>query len=258
MTKFKTIFLLLLLSIIQNTFSQELTKGEIIGKAGIQRMLCMKMAKNYMSIGANIKPQDSAKELDDAASLFNENFNDLMIYAKTKETKDAITFVGNLWTKYREKITSSPNVDQSTEIINETNNLVNACNVVVDKFLISTNSKTAILPNICGKQRLFSQKLGMLYLAKIWRIPYPNLDKDLKETIANYENGLDSLLSANENTESIITILKLQQSEWVYLKKSFDTENKSNIMPASVYNSTNLMTRNFDKATSLYEKLVLN
>ena len=258
MKKIKFTALLLCLGISLNTFSQELSKGEIIGKAGIQRMLCMKMAKNYMSIGANIKTQDSAKELDDASSLFNENFNDLMIYAKTKETKDAMTFVGNLWTKYREKISFSPNVDQSTDIINETYNLVNACNVVVERFLISTNSKTAILPNICGKQRLYAQKLGMLYLAKIWRIPYNNLDKDLKETIANYETGLESLLKADENTESINTILKLQQSEWVYIKKSFDTENKSTIMPASVYNSTNLMTRNFDKATSLYEKLVLN
>lgn len=240
------------------TYSQNLSKGEVIGKAGIQRMLCIKMAKSYMSIGAGIKTRDSAKELDDASSLFNENFNDLTIYAKTTETKDALTFVGYLWTKFREKISSTPSVDQSPSVITDSYNLMQACNVVAEKFVVSTNSKTAILPNICGKQRMFAQKLGMLYMAKYWRIPYKNLDKDLCETIANYETGLETLVKAEENTEDINTILKLQKNEWAYLKKSFDPEEKTNLLPASIFNSTNLMTRNFDKATALYEKLVMN
>ena len=258
MKNIKQAILLGLILISLSIQSQTLTKGEVIGKAGIQRMLCMKMAKNYMSIGAGIKTQDSAKELDDAASLFNENFNDLTIYAKTKETKDALNFVGNLWSKYREKITTSPSVDQSSAIITDAYNLMNACNVVAEKFVISTNSKTAVLPNICGKQRMYAQKLGMLYLAKFWRIPYNNLDKDLKETIDNYETGLESLVTADENTEDINTILNLQKSEWNFIKKSFEGDGKSALMPASIFNSTNLMTRNFDKATALYEKLVMN
>ena len=238
-------------------FAQINTRGEAINRAGMQRMYVMKMAKNYMSIGAEVKAADAAKELEEISTAFNENYNDLVMFAKVKETKDALAFAGILWGKFREKVNGTPALDDASSLITEANNLVNACNIVVDKFVANTTTKSAILPNICGRQRLLSQKLGMLYLAKYWQVPHPGLNKDMNETILNYENGLVSLINSVENTEEINSILKLQQSEWNFTKKSFDIDAEK-MSPTSVYSSTNLMTRNFDKATGMYEKLVLN
>ena len=237
--------------------AQIATRGEAINKAGSQRMLVMKMAKSYMSIGAGVKTAEATKELDEAAAQFNENYNDLVVFSKVKDTKDALSFAGVLWTKFRDDVNSTPSVDQANTIISQCNNLVNACSIVVDKFVASTVSKTAALPNVCGKQRLYSQKLAMLYLAKYWQVSYSGLNKDLAETLVNYENGLTSLLNASENTDEINTILKLQQTEWSYTKKSFDLDAEK-MSPTSVYSSANLMARNFDRATILYEKLVNN
>lgn len=238
-------------------YAQIQSRAEAINKAGSQRMLVMKMAKNYMSLGAGVKTQEAAKELDEASALFNENYNDLVVFAKFKETKDALAFAGILWNKFRNDVNSTPLMDQANNIISQANNLVNASTIVVDKYVANTNSKTAILPNVCGKQRLYSQKLAMLYLAKYWQVNYGGLNKDLSETLLNYENGLASLINSVENTEEINTILKLQQTEWSYTKKSFDINNEK-MSPTSVYSSANLMTRNFDRATALYEKLVTN
>ena len=236
--------------------SQILTYGEAINKAGKQRMLTMKMAKNYLSIGAGVRTDEAAKELEEASTLFNENYNDLVVFAKSKEAKDAINFTGVLWAKFRDEVNSTPTLEQANNIISDANNLVNACSIVVDKFVSNSNLKTAMLPNICGRQRLYSQKLAMLYLAKYWQVSRPELNKELSETLVNYENGLKYLLSAAENTDDIKTILKLQQTEWAYTKKSFEF-NSEKMSPTSVYSSANLMTKNFDRATALYEKLVV-
>ena len=58
------------------------SRGEAINKAGMQRMYAMKMAKDYMAIGAGVKVAEATKELDETSTSFNENYNDLMIYSK--------------------------------------------------------------------------------------------------------------------------------------------------------------------------------
>ena len=116
-------------------------------------------------------------------------------------------------------------------------------------------AKVAVLPNVCGKQRMYSQRLGMLYIAKYWQVAFPTINKDLAETGANYENGLTSLLQYTENTDEINTILRLQKAEREFTKKFFEPP-VDHMAPTMVYSSTNLMTRNFETATTLYAKLV--
>jgi hypothetical protein len=97
----------------------------------------------------------------------------------------------------------------------------------------------------------------MLYLAKFWQVNYPSLNKDMNEALLAYDTGLASLINSVENTEEINTLLKLQQTEWNFTKKSFDIDTEK-LSPTSVFSSTNLMTKNFDRATVMYEKLVGN
>ncbi len=237
--------------------AQTITVASAINKAGKQRMLCQRIAKDYLAIGSDVKAEEAMKELDEASSTFNENYNDLMQFAKNKETKDALEFVGTLWSKFRLKALGTPNPDDAATIMNDANTLTAACNVVVDKIVASSGLKTAVLPNICGKERMFSQKLAVLYLANYWKVPYGNLNKELSETMSNYELNLNMLISSATNTDEINTILKLQREEWTFLKKSFDL-NTENVMPGSVFSSTNLMMKNFERATVMYEKLVTN
>ena len=235
--------------------AQITSRGEAINKAGKQRLYAIKMAKNYMAIGAGIKVEDAAKELEETSATFNENYNDLMVYAKTKDLQDALALAGTLWTKFREKVNETPTIESATSVILEAYGLFTASNVVVDKMVTSGGGKIATLQNICGKQRALSQKLAMLYLAKSWQVPYSSLGKDMNEAFASFDTSLNVLVSAPENTPEINTILKLQQSEWNFTKKSFDVDAEK-LMPTSVYSSANLMTRNFDRATALYEKMV--
>ena len=254
----KNLFKITLVSCIlfvATSIAQITNRDEAINKAGKQRILVMKMAKSYMAIGAGVKAADAKQELYEASMLFNENINDLNIFIEFKETNEALTAAGVLWTKFRADVNSNPSLDMAPSIMLQANNLVIACNVVVDKYVANIGVKIAVLPNVCAKQRLYAQKIGMLYLAKFWDVKSPTLKRDLNETLANYETSLTSLLQYAENTEEINTILKLQQSEWNFTKKSFNADAEQ-MAPVLVYSSANLMTHNFDTATVLYAKLI--
>lgn len=235
--------------------AQTISVGTAINKAGKQRMLCFKIAKNYLSIGSGVKTEESLREIDDAASTFNENYSDLMIFIKDKETKIVMEEIGKIWTKFRLKVLNTPEENDASALISEANALAGMCNIVVDKVVANSGLKAAVLPNICGKERMLSQKMAMYFMASYWKIPYAGLNKELADTIASFEINLNMLLTSTSNTDEINTILKLQKDEWTFLKKSYDLTAESQ-MPSSVLSSSNLMLKNFDRATGLYEKLL--
>jgi hypothetical protein len=235
--------------------AQSISTGSAINKAGKQRTLAIRMAKDFIAIGSGVKVEEASKELDESASTFNENLRDLLIYSKNKETTDALNFVSTLWAKFRVNVMVAPEVETVDKIIVEANNLMNACNIVVDKIIATSGSKAAVLPNLCGKQRLYSQKIAMLFFAEKWGVSYKTLNKDFDDTVAAYETGLNALVNIPENTDEINAILKFQLSEWAFLKKSFELK-AGTTMTASIFSSTNIIFKDFDRATLLYEKIV--
>jgi hypothetical protein len=252
--KIKIVLLFLSLSsFISN--AQITSLGNAINKAGKQRMLSQRMAKNYLAIGAGVKVEDALKELDESATTFNENYNDLMIYVKDKNSKEALEKVRVLWTEYRSKILSQPTIKNSALVVSEANNLTAACNNVVTEIVNNSNVKTAVLPNICGKQRMLSQKLAMLYMVNFLKLDYPNLEKEIAEARESFETNLEMLLRSDYNTDEIKSILRLQKDEWQFLKKAYDLKS-NNTVPSYVLSSANLMTKNFDRTTFLYESIV--
>lgn len=251
---FKTLLFFLFFT-MNCAIAQTISTGAAINRAGKQRSLVIKMAKDYVAIGSGVKVETAMQELDEAASTFNENLRDLQIYSKNKETTDAINFTGVLWAKFRINVMQTPDVDSAEKIMNEANYLVNACNIVVDKIVLASGLKTAVLPNMCGKQRSYAQKLALLFFADKWQVPYKNIDKEIQENIVAFENGLTALANSPENTDEINAILKFQQSEWAFVKKSFENK-EGTAMLGSIFSSTNMMLKDFDRAVTLYEKLV--
>jgi hypothetical protein len=254
----KTIPTLLLILIATIMNAQTISLGSAINKAGRQRALTQRMVKNYLLIGAGVRTEDALKDLDETASTFNESMHDLVVFAKTQDVKDALTVVADIWAKYRVDVTSNPEIDNANLIMVESNKLVNACNTVVEKIQAANiNTKGVKLPNICGRQRLLLQRIATLYIAKYWEVKYYDLNTEFNKTIIEFDTNLNALVAVQENTPEMITLLKFQQSEWAFLKKSFDPS-ITDLKPGSIYSSTNLMAKDFNQLTSMYENLVSN
>jgi len=235
--------------------AQTMTLRAAINKAGLQRALSQRMAKDYLLIGAGIRIEEAKADIDEVTSIFNENLHDLTLFAKAQDLKDALRMEESIWAKFRQVVTDTPDISQATTIIKNSNDLLTISEIVVQK-LQANNNKGAKLINECGRQRMYLQRIAMLYTAKYWEVPYTNTNKELSESIESFENGINILLTTSENTTEIKELLKFQKSEWDFLKKSFDDLN--NLKPASVFSSTALMAKDFNKITALYEGVSIN
>lgn len=246
--------LLIFLTCQVSSFShgQTISNSQAINKSGKQRALSQRIAKDYLMILAGIKTEEAAKDLDEYASVFNENLHDLTIYAKTKETKDLLTNISEIWRQLRLEVTEEPSSNAAIKVIEDANSLLTLANSLTEKIVTQSGLKSGTLVNMSGKQRMNIQRISVFYLAN-----YLKLSKDyssqMKETISNFESSLNNLLLATENTEEINTLLKLQQQEWAFFKKSI--MNQNNMLPASVFSSSNLMVKEFDQITKMYEEV---
>ncbi|MEO8237873.1 MAG: type IV pili methyl-accepting chemotaxis transducer N-terminal domain-containing protein [Flavobacterium sp.] len=242
------------LLVSMTTSAQTITLRAAINKAGLQRALSQRMAKDYLLIGAGIRIEEAKADMDEVTSVFNENLHDLTLFAKAQDLKDALRMEESIWAKFRQIVTDTPDISQATTIIKNANDLLTISEIVVQKLQV--NNKGAKLTNECGRQRMYLQRIAMLYTAKYWEVPYTNLNKDLSDSIEGFESGINTLLATSENTVEIKELLKFQKSEWDFLKKSFDDLN--NLKPASVFSSTALMAKDFNKITTLYETVAIN
>ena len=248
----KTLIIILCFLFTQLSFGQSLSASQAINKSGKQRAISQRIAKDYLMIVAGVKVEDATKDLDEYASIFNENIHDLTIYCKTKETKDILVTINEIWRQLRLEVSETPSADAALKVIEDANSLLVLSNALSEKIVSQSGLKSANLVNVSGKQRMYIQRASVFYLAN-----YLKLSKDytnqMKETITGFESGLTTLSTAPENTEDLNTLIKLQQQEWVFFKKSI--LNQSNMLPTSVFSSSNLMVREFDNITKMYEEI---
>jgi hypothetical protein len=253
MKKFNLIIAVVLLFSFTKISGQKMTVNTALNKAGQQRMLCERIVKDYLIIGANPKSKVAEAELDYAASIFNENFHDLTSYVKSPETISALKVVNDLWAKFRVKVFKNPDVDNCPVILADASQLVQACDDVLEKIQLDTNVEVTRLSRLCGRQRLLSQRLAKLYMVENWKVDYPKLDKEIDESINTFEYSLGLLMNYQENTPEIRTILNKQYEQWSKLKKYF--EDRTVLKADIVFTETNNIFKDFDRATTLYQKI---
>nr|WP_315196235.1 hypothetical protein [uncultured Flavobacterium sp.] len=237
--------------------SQTITLGQAINKADRQRSIAFRMAKDYLLIGSGIRAEDITEDLEGATTTFNENLHDLNIYAKSQDLKDALKLQESIWLKFRTDVFNQPESGKALDIMNAANALSNACNIVLQKIeATSSNTKAIKVFNTCGNQRSDLHRFAMLYTAKYWGTPYPDLNKELAQCQANIDNNIATLMTVPENTTEINNLLKFQLSEWMFLKKSLG--DLSNLKPGTVYSSSKLMIKDILTLSGLYEKQITN
>lgn len=238
-----------------NVNAQNTDVKAIINKAGSQRALSQKMAKDYMLIGLGIRKEESAKELDQIMATFNENLHAIIFFDKSKKAEKAINKVNEIWSDYRVHINETPNKENAVQIIKTSTELMNACNDVVAS-LIESNSQFAEslkLIGTCGSQRRNAERMTMLYVAKAWGVNY-DVSEELNATLKDFETNLDLLIKNKSNTPEIDKILEFHRVEWIFMKKAVDVT-ATVLKPEQLASSTGLVFRDFNTLTSMYEKL---
>jgi nitrate/nitrite-specific signal transduction histidine kinase len=124
-----------------------------------------------------------------------------------------------------------------------------------------TNISQAI--NISGKQRMYSQRILKDYAMVGMKNTFENPDEDLKKTIANFDDHLESLIKFNKDKQTAKELEALK-AKWSEVKKSLSIKpnkkdvDKIEIMLDELLKQADKVTQSFTKQTGKKSDEIIN
>ncbi|MBU2971808.1 type IV pili methyl-accepting chemotaxis transducer N-terminal domain-containing protein [Pseudoalteromonas sp. C2R02] len=251
-------FLIILISCFAITSFQanasKLTLEQAIDKAGLQRMLSQRIAKNYILIASRINQDKATIELDESAAQFEMNLHQLKAITNNEQSKIALKRLNIEWTHFREYALTEPKRENTPQIVNRSTNLLNLANDLVTALELSSAKKSAVLINISGRQRMLSQRLAMFYLAGFSGFNEESYHQQMRDTANEFSDALRYLIDIQENPAEIITALSDVNDQWTFYQSRFTVKRKGRYVPRVIQVITETMMQNMDDVTQLYKK----
>ena len=225
------------------------TVNDAINKAGKQRMLSQRMMKDYSMIGMNIKFGNPSQELDKSSKLFTKTLQELIAYSKDKASSEDLAKVKTLWTPLKTKLLATPEKTKVVEIFALVEALLSASNKATNSITATSKESTGEIINISGKQRMLSQRLGSLYMLKVWNVGMD--ETKLQDAIKEFSTAQEKLLSFPKNSEDIKNGLLAVNKDFMFFEILGASKSKKYI-PSLIARSSNKITKKMNDVTQLY------
>jgi len=226
--------------------------NEAIDKAGKQRMLSQKMMKDYSMIGMNMKFNDPSKQLTESVALFDTSLNELSAFIKDKESSKALADVNTLWAKIKPQLTATPDKTKALELSKMIDKLLTATNKATNAIVKSSKVSSGEIINISGRQRMLSQRLGNLYMLKVWSVGVD--DTKLQSTIKEFASAQKKLEEFPKNTDDIKSGLSDVKKDFAFFEVLGASKSKKYI-PSLIARSSNKITKKMNTVTKLYVEI---
>ncbi len=227
--------------------------AEAMNLSGMQRMLSQRIAKSYLMIGSQIRPDVANQQLDQSLAKFESNYLALSEYAPSEEIRRELQVVEGLWHEYRNLVLETPDKTGAAEVLAQSDSLLAQCEKVVRLIEAHTGSRSAQLVNRSGRQRMLSQRIAKLYLAMSWHVPVAGLEQQFNQAVSEFDTALGQLQAAEENTPAIEAALKKSGAQWAFSRAGFRLSGDSRYVPTVITTTTETLLWQMNDLTTAYE-----
>jgi len=257
------------ISQLQAQQSETILIGEVLNKAGSERMLTQRMAKLYIALYLGTDIKESKAALDAAVSLFDTRLIDLKSIKINARYTKRIERVNHLWGTYRALILSRPTKENILLLLKENNVILESCELLTNELewhasrfsskngLYQMNENVMHLENRAGRQRMLTERVLFYFLANHALIGADSkFDKELNLALDDYQINLTALMGATENTPEIDYRLILLSKEWEALSFSCHQKEKDFSNIEGVLKMGKDLLKSMEEITKSYEVLI--
>ena len=225
---------------------------QAVDQMGKQRMLSMRMLKDYVMMGMGNTYGDPKKDLEKTSAEFDEALKALKGYIKEGEIKEKVVELEKEWAKVRKVLEKKPEKSRAKEYLKMMVHLREVANDATNMLAKKDgDGKGHQVLNMSGRLRAVSQALAAVYMLKTWQME--GADEALKVPMKRFRGSMDYLLKAPETGPEMKKILDRLEKTYLF----FQVMNESGTFtPSLVAKKTDRMLRDASQLTRLYaEKL---
>lgn len=235
-----------------------------INESGRLRMLSQRMAKAYILKAMDVRPSKSQTQLDKSVTKFEQNVADLEAFAKDIQAPVAVSVslgvVQQEWAQYKELLTSANSNDSATvsSLLALSDRTLMACEELVTQLEQVSQSTSARLVNVSGRQRMLSQRIAKFYSAISITLDQDSYMADLNLAVEEFEEALALLIKSQDNTHFVNHKLKKVQTQWKFSKQGFLQLEKGASTPLVISMTTETILKQMNDITALYQEIDSN
>tara|TARA_R110001583_G_scaffold988_11_gene8531 strand:- start:7971 stop:8744 length:774 start_codon:yes stop_codon:yes gene_type:complete len=218
-------------------------------------MLSQRMDKDYMAIGAGIRPDEAMKDLDESIATFEARFQTLLEYSENNASGKSIQAIGTAWEHYRNNIISPPSQAKAISIIKESEELLAICDSAVAFIAHQSNSPIAQLIEVSEHGTTLTQKIAKYYFALYWNVDGKTLKQDFDKSVKEFDDSLNSLTTSSSNTTEISAALAKVKSQWQFSNSGFKLDEQGHFVPTVISVTSESIFNKMSAVAIMYEKL---
>jgi hypothetical protein len=185
-------------------------------------------------------------------AVFEKNHLALLEYAPSETIRAELGRTDELWQHYRALALSRPDKPRAVELLGLSDQLLAQCEKVVQLIERHTGSSSAWLVNRSGRQRMLSQRIAKLYLARSWHLPVEGLDAQFEQAVDEFGRALGELQGAGQNTREISAALSKADAQWQYSRAGFRLSAEGRYVPTVIAVTTETLLGQMQELTVAY------
>jgi hypothetical protein len=225
--------------------------SKLMDIAGKQRMLSQRIAKDYIYVGKRVATSKADKQLKASLSEFLKIHNELTNLITDSEIKNLLDFVALSSNELKETANKDFTLDNAHLILDLTESMLEGNQYIVDSLKATHKIKESNVLEKATKQRMLSQRIAKYYIAYQSGIKDENTVNSMKDTVKQFSENLDMLLTNKNNSVKIEKKLKEIEKLWKIVHKFYNNIEKGGL-PLIVFNTTDNITKKMDEVTKLY------
>ena len=230
------------------------TVSDAINKAGRQRMLTQRIIKDFCLIGQGVASEAARKELKKSTSLFDSQLKELKAFTPTKKIKERVSRVDMEWGPFLKMADGKSNKETCRTLNEAGEDLLRDSHKIVLALTDFSGSSGGKIINTSGRQRMLSQRIAKYQTMYAWGLADAEIMDSLNRATIEFKGAQVILFQSKLNTPEIRELLIQVSHSYKPLKNVVGLK-KDKASLAKVIKNTELILRDMNKATGLYQEV---